>query len=887
MKRNDVLFLLCLFLVSVLGLALLHAHPALALVVIPAITDGADGVLWQVQTTFLSVGFAGLAIAAQLFAEAPTAVGASRNRVLDHVRAGWFVGAGLSANFIIGIETAWLPSPIGAAGVALLWFAPTMVLLVNSSVRLVALFGNPSRLDEIVRTSLVETLVHRLDLAARAHADAQRRLSSLSALGIRSNGSTVGSSVLDVPIPRVGLIVKGVKPQSIRRALALLAPTVQPGGINTRETSYVPAQINLVVELGERTRFRQTAFRIVSDQPLSDDLQQRLIQVLQQSLDFEPAEFVTPDEETDREISNLKDAIGVSLRTGAFGTAKRALDLLASVVRGVWTARPEIWQSSKQFASKRRDWLFRSIWEVEQDALLSPRSADLFVTQAMTRAIEAPKSNSIEYVEECLRSFEHLWSELLVSDDDAFKPLLDRICTCLQNLAEFSFSFAEQHRELQTRVVWTFVSLVKASLDARRPDAALRAARELAGLFEFGEHKQNGRANVRGGQLVLSGWIRYLDSKKDKRAASESLLRNLLSPAGSKEEILAARDFADAASSYSRWDWWEMSFEGSRRAQVLQIDHYVDLAELSSLAGARGRLPAAKDQATASTYERLMRLGKDVADSADPQISALLEALSVRVLEWQLAEHEQLRREPISQVRVAKIATSLREAIHSGGRLAELIPMAKRVPSHADKDRPILGMNIRVPRDFLVDRVFNNTYADSADLGHMIARGFTEAEDARIVGILRSLSPSPTLVSETELVNAIRNLGTRSENYVLLTPYGGLLDFDEWRSRELADAIKAVRRIETSALEDEAILFDIRTSIRSVREPETKDGMKPVDGTMIAMGVFDDVVDSDEPEVRVESGEYFVVWQGPRPRVARFISPSADSDDLGQRNRDA
>ncbi|WP_207549387.1 hypothetical protein, partial [Mycobacteroides chelonae] len=62
------------------------------------------------QTTFLSVGFAGFAIAAQLFAESPLAIGASRRQVLEYIGAGQFVGVGLAANAVIAIETIWLSS---------------------------------------------------------------------------------------------------------------------------------------------------------------------------------------------------------------------------------------------------------------------------------------------------------------------------------------------------------------------------------------------------------------------------------------------------------------------------------------------------------------------------------------------------------------------------------------------------------------------------------------------------------------------------------------------------------------------------------------------------------------------------------------------------------
>lgn len=878
MKRDGVLFLICVFLLSVLVLVLFRFVPTYASAGAPTAL-GADAALWQVQTTLLSVGFAGLAIAAQLFADAPTAVGASRNRVLIYVRAGWFVGIGLTANLVIGIQTMWLSSTLGVLSVALFWFVPTVVFLVYSSVRLMALFGNPSRLDEVVRSSLIDNLANRLDISARNRVGSQRRLKPLDELGVRLGDLKVTPFVLRVPVPRAGLVVKGVSTPALRHALALLAPKIVPAETDAQPTSYFVPQISVDVSIGDRTRLGQTGFRVGSHEPLEERLQGELSRILQSSLEFEAADSVTPDEETSREVANLQDTIGVSLRAGAFETAERALELLAAAVRGVWTARPGRGETSNQVAARRPEWLFRSIWEVERDALLSPRSADMFVSRAMSRAIEAPTTNSLEYVEECLRSFEHLWIELLRGRDAAFEHVFDRICICLQNLAEFSFPFDGQRAELQARAAWTFVAIVKHSLDAQRGDAALRAARELAGLFEYGESKENGRNHLRAGQLVLSGWLRYLDSKSPKRAPKNAKLRGVVTPKASMQEILRAREVAEAMSSYSRWDWWDMRSDSSKSSGILQMSRFIDLAELWALAESRGPLPEPLDQSTASLYERLLALANEQTGDEATALAALREVLIQRINEWRQAEQALLASEPISPARVTKIEDSLRKTLSSGIRLAAIIPNNQKISSMAEKDRPILGMNLRVPRDFLVDRIFNNTYTDSSDLGQMIARGFEDAEDARIVSILRRIATKTTAASEANVIKSIEALGNRAKHFVLLTPYGGLLDIDEWRSGALAEALGSVRRVEVSALETEAILFDPRSSIRSVRKPEQKEGLTPVDGTMISLGVIEDVRSEKEPQVRVEAGEHFVVWAGPRPNVEVFTESLTSTKD--------
>lgn len=876
MKWREALLLACVFALSVALLAVAHYNGDPAwLSHLPA-AHGGDGTLWQVQTTFLSVGFAGLAIAAQLFAEAPLAVGASRGRVLEYVWAGRFAGVGLVGNAVIAMETLWLSSDLGVLLVTIVWFVPTVGLLVLATHRLMKLFGHPSLLDEVVRGSLVETLASRLDKVSRTYAAARRQLDDLFASGHLVEGVGPAAVTLRVPVPRAGLVIRAIKPQVLRRAIATLAPPVTQGGISDsgKGDLYQAPRITLGVEPGDRTRLGETAFHVGTSQQLDEAESRRLERLLQSSIEFEPPGFVTPDEETDREIANLKDAIGTNLRSGAYGTAERALELLGQVVRGVWTARPESLDSSRRSSFARRDWLFRSIGEAEQDVLLSPRAAGLFVSQAMTRALEAPRTGSTEYVDECLRSFTRLWYNVVRYGGSEFGSLPSRITTCVQNLAAFSFSTVDQPETLQARATWAMVDLVKLALDAEKPEEARLAARELGGLFEYSSRGEGARAHVRAGQLVLSGWLGYLADKGDERDPADADLRALVTPQGTWLEILAARDLAErGAAPFSRWDWWEMETSASGRAQVLQLSSFIDRATLAALASSSGRLPPAVDQETASNYQRFTQLLDEGGRVLSAQESILRQKLKDEVSKWEAVENARLAEEPLSPDKIGALQTGLRESLNSGQRLADEIPRVGDVPDFADSSRPILGMNFRVPRHYLVDKVFNQTYADPKDLGQMIARGFVEGEEHRIVGVLRSHSNDlqhPTVTAVRQQIDA---LGDDAAHYVLVAPYGGLADIDDWYSAEFRQSLSRVTLYETAALDNEAILFDRRTALVSCRQPEEKSGLTPIEGTSIALGVFEDVRDEKAPQVRIETGEFFVVWRSEAPRVHRFSSP--------------
>ena len=879
MKGNDALFLVCAFLLNVIILALAHFNPDPVWLNQFHASVGSDGVLWQVQTTFLSVGFAGLAIAAQLFAEAPLAIGASRSRVLDHVRAGWFVGIGLTANALITVQAIWLPSELGTL-VGASWLVLTVVTMVISYVSLIGLFGSPSRLDVVIRDSFVKVISTRLGSVSKRYADAWSELEPLFELGLTQTGSATSPSTFRVPTPRAGLIVKRLKPQLVRRALVAMSPQATEeiaGGSGEADERFVAPQVVLNIEPGDRTRIGDNAFRVATSMELSEDIRERVIHLLQQSIEYEPVASVTPDEETDRDIASLKDALGASLRSGSFGTAERALQLLGDVIREVWVAAPESLAASHRASFIRRDWIFRSIGDVEQDLLLSPRACSLFIGEAMTRAIEAPRQGSMEYFEECLRSFTRAWLAILRCGDDQFDHFQSRIVTCVQNLAEFTFVTDDRREDLQARCTWAMVELVKLALDAGRPAAARLAAKELRGLFEFSDRQGDGRSQVRAGQLVLSAWLDYLHTKGDRRDPMDSRLVEIVATQGAWPEIVAARAIAERGGApFSRWDFWEVETFGSGSVGVLELSQFIDRAEVAALASSFGILPPIADQETASRYERLLRILDEGVRDLTVKEKRLHQMLTAETANWSKTEAGRLAEEPVSDAKIGELRISLREALDSRERLAAYIPLVDEEPQEAQEQLPILGMNFRVPRHYLVEKIFDQTYADVTQLGDVIARGFVDGEDHRVVECLRALKPHLIVPTAEAIAAAIADLGDASTHFILLTPFGGLEDLTDWYSKEFQDSLKAVRHVESGVLDDEAWLFDQRNSVLSYRVPERKEGLYPVDGTSIALGVFEDVDGGDEPEVRIETGEHFVVFRGESPDVRRFARPPMD-----------
>lgn len=465
---------------------------------------------------------------------------------------------------------------------------------------------------------------------------------------------------------------------------------------------------------------------------------------------------------------------------------------------------------------------------------------------------------------------------------DYWTDLLDGMAdltTCVQNLAAYSYSTVEVRDDLQARGIWAMVELVKLAIDANKPREAKIAADELSGLFRF-DREGSSREHVRAGQLVLAGWLDYLSGTHDSREPSDPGIRTTLTPQGSWSEIIAARNLlARGKVPFSRWDWWEMEPAGSARVRTLRLPHHVDQAQLAALALSHGPMPAAEDPETASEYARLLAILTEPVREMTSQERHLKEQLETAIAKWEEAEDEGLSKEPLSEVRIDELRTAIQETLSEGQRVSDVLPVGQSAASEVSEPRLILGMNLRVPRYYLVEKIFNQTYADPKDLGHAIAQGFIEAEDQKIVNELRTAQSDARAASATAIRQAIEALGDEADHFVLITPFGGMGDLSDWYSLDFRESLHRVTRLETAALDGEAILFDPRTTLVIRRDPEEKEGLSPIDGTSIALGVFEDVDDKEKPQVRVEAGQYFSVTLREAPHVFTFGAepPSTDT----------
>lgn len=826
-------------------------------------TADAGALLWQVHSTFLSVGFAGLAIATQIFTESPVAIGATRSDVLRHVRIPDFAKIGLASNLLIGAEALWLESDAGLLLVVLACLLPTAAAMVWSYWKMLSLLSSPTQLDARVQATLVETVEARLKSLEAVRAASATELESLRANGLVDGPTAPGMERVPVFLPHSDRVVRRIRSRVVQQAVqsaAAITSTVQDSEAKAQDI--VRVEISANVELGTRQPSGRAAFWIFIQGTAPAGMVDGIKHILLDALDFEDLGAVTPDEEIAHELGLLRDTLSASLRSGQFNLAERALNMIEAIVRKAWQSPRQPGPISLRLSALRSDWLYRTIAEAELDASLGRRETDLFIDHAMSRTLTSPALASYEHFTLSLASFARIGRLLLEERPPHWPEAWHRLLNGLQNLAEYSFHGEADADDLRTECVWTIVELAKAAIDAENGEAALEAAAFLASIFEHIHGHL--RREVGAGQLVLRAWTLLLASKGRADWAAWAALQQHLTLTGTYDSQVAARSHTERPSGgRGRWEWWELESDGPAKVTVMEMDSYIDKAVLKSMSASWGPLSPASDEQTASTYRRLLSLAEDTSMTTTPGLDGLIAALRKRIDEWKESQYVQLSQAPLAASRIAEMRESARAVLTGKNRLATLVPALTEIPELVQDDAPILGMNLRVPREYLVEEVFNSTYADPAQIGQSVGRGFIDGEDRKVCALLRSLNPSPEPLTP-EALSSVLDQAAHTPERVLVAPFGGP-NLDHWWTTEVQQALSQITLIESAALEDELLLFS-PADFESLRQPEAKQGLTSIADTQVALGVFEDVTGMPRPHVRVESGEKFVVW--PRPGAA-------------------
>jgi hypothetical protein len=130
----------------------------------------AVGLMWQVHASFVSIGFAGLAIAFQLLTDPPLAIGSARRLVVEHVRFAPMLALGIGSDLVIGLAAVTVANTITVV-VLMVVMAMSLVAVALAYWRMADLYRTPS----FIERSTLANLKEEVGKAAQAVEDSRRR----------------------------------------------------------------------------------------------------------------------------------------------------------------------------------------------------------------------------------------------------------------------------------------------------------------------------------------------------------------------------------------------------------------------------------------------------------------------------------------------------------------------------------------------------------------------------------------------------------------------------------------------------------------------------------------------------------------------------------------
>lgn len=840
--------------------------------------DEALGLMWQVHAGFLAIAFAGLTIASQVYADSPLAAGTARRAILAELRVGRLLSVGLTGNLLIAVAAIWLPTDAAV----LLMFSTAFLISVGYTVRsyltLGSLYSDPASVDQLIGMSLDGEVKKAAEVSSEQEKAAERLSLEFLSAGVlleappfRTNRRDVIHSRNIATISAIRIDVLRVAVEEFERLTAgdlVASETPQPTELTAAETAPRP-RIVMYARPFRKLRSRTVLFSLYGDGldkiPVGE--MERVLSMLRSAVMFESEPYIGPEDRILWEMRAVQDAAREAFGTGALNRASRAIALLERANDVGWSiAAPG---GAPAMNSDRRDWLLMPFADLEWSSGNLHGSAGLLIDSAISRSIKAVKDDDFDRFISDLVSFQRIWASALDTVDSS-ESVLDRILVALQNLAEFVVGGDEAHQEFRESCVWAFAHLVKESVDRDRHRAARRAADYLIRLYRYNQSKGVSQTHVEGARLALAAWL--LLRRSSGKTIDGDLLNMLVDLSGSTT-ILRARSYLDhVGSPISRWEWWESQESRSLDVNVVEITRYADLATAVALVKRPGPLPNAATESDVYLASRV----SDELGNIDNELSLMLRlpgnnvairsALERIVDRWRAAEANQLAAQPIAGGQTEMFRESIAAAMDGPTRLADSFIRSDGQTSQQRTERGVIGLNVFVPRQFFVDSASAGSFADPSQLGGEFARAMLAGEEAKLLGVLDSLS-EPKRETSLEEFGALLADVAEDDDFLVLRSFN-VVDFGFW-----ADLAKVVASAEIELVavdlgpdrDFDVLLVSKTRSIEVLRTPEEKEGMEPIGDTGVSCGVFDDVPAEGDPKVRVEVGELLeisVVGQG-------------------------
>ena len=435
------------------------------------------------------------------------------------------------------------------------------------------------------------------------------------------------------------------------------------------------------------------------------------------------------------------------------------------------------------------------------------------------------------------------WVALLTHRADAQRAEFESMLLLrLNNLSIFAGAYGIEGEALDSvrfGVAACFTEMLKAAVDV--DDAASAAL-----CFEYFESTFERRLDTESTSelsqyvtrclMTIIGWVLLQVDRGRADAAARELLPRL-AQAVQRTNLwqFAAGAEANSLRPYTDPMWWEMEGRGPRQSGMLVLDGYVLLGVLLFSYLIPPRPDDAVTDQDISLARRLLSVLNDLSSGAYARVAQLevgqrpSDALRAALDELVAVEESRRKARAIQaepepdriDTFVATIGDEL--SLTRADRLASFLAERSDDPPVGGPDRPVLGMNTLVPKEYFSS--VPGVHADEKYLARDIAGAIRRGEEEKIYDVIQSAVPDSEVVPLEELADRVaRHLAsTRHANRQLIltnsTQAVDVLCPDAWTdssrsSRELRTPQGALVFRTYIDAPNFAYVMDRRTSLR-------------------------------------------------------------------------
>jgi hypothetical protein len=500
-------------------------------------------------------------------------------------------------------------------------------------------------------------------------------------------------------------------------------------------------------------------------------------------MDIRAALSAVPEDLKDRanivvnEADALQDNIAAAITSGLAQRALAGYDYYREILS--YISEPS--RTEPVFYTRIRQRFSRQILTIDAVATRhDPQLAMTATTAAYRRGRDAFLAGDLVGLRTALISYPHIWHILAEAahQDSATRGAQEHLLTSLFELTEFliphGHSPAVFTRDAAEEAVWTFVEIVKRSLDTPAATGFRTAFAYHANLYRYGRDAMHAlQPEISAGTVALLAWILHPVSKLSSDRCAQIL--EVTPKPRTELNLYSVIDALDTDTGHGRWHEWERAGTLPIKAHDAEIVTYAAHAVLILLAAGRVTKPTApKTSAQAQSLRWLLNhaaaarhLWTVSLQRPLPKFAAAKSHLAALLVGWDQQATSALWSAPLNPDRVTAYESVLRQTLAVRRSLTTVLrPVPPHMQQAAIEEIPYTET---VDKDYFVD--VPNTITDPKRLGRQIAAHLLVDQD---IAILDSLTPTQhTRCKLSDLVAHLSDMTKHMEDPLLILPVSG------------------------------------------------------------------------------------------------------------------